>query len=178
MNNTLKPFTSLISCYAVLLTSLLSFYPSSSWACTSEDMRLIAPSCKSYQVFSYELCACEDKEGHDEETRKNIQKGFDSCIADDNSQECHESLASATCDLVVVTQKSREMSLVSRSLQSLTAPKTLLQPGMKKVTLFPQMKCSAQILMRAPLALTQIGKISSKECISLLVLECTMASKY
>ena len=99
MKNALKPFTSLISCYALLFTSLLSFYPSNSWACTSEDRDLIAPTCKAYQTFDYDLCACKDNDDHDEETRENLQEGFNSCVDDDNSQECYESLAASTAGM-------------------------------------------------------------------------------
>tara|TARA_B100000925_G_scaffold230038_1_gene178620 strand:+ start:10955 stop:13204 length:2250 start_codon:yes stop_codon:yes gene_type:complete len=67
--------------------------------CTQETRDQIEPTCKSYQRFDSELCNCVDKDGHDPVTRKHLQDGFEGCIADENSQECYESLAAGASGL-------------------------------------------------------------------------------
>jgi len=97
-----KLLTSYICSFSILYVSCLNFFPAKAVAgsdCTSEMRNQIAPTCKAYQVFSSELCNCVDKEGHDQKTRNNLQEGFESCIDDENSQECYENLAASASGL-------------------------------------------------------------------------------
>jgi hypothetical protein len=97
-----KTLTSYISSFCLLYVSCATFFPTpikANPSCSSETRAQIEPTCKAYQEFSTEYCNCVDKEGHDQETRKNLQEGFEGCIADENSQECYENLAATSSGL-------------------------------------------------------------------------------
>ena len=97
-----KVITTYISCICLLYVSCVTFFPAPTYgnsSCTAEMRAKIEPFCKAYQEFDVTLCNCKDKDEHDQETRNNLQEGFEGCIAEDNSQECYESLAASASGL-------------------------------------------------------------------------------